>query len=455
MKQKITALAVIFSSILLSSCSEFLNIEKPRDHLVKPAVFTSDRSAEAALTGIYGTMSDISSSLAARLHLVTGLYSDELSYTGNEDNYDQMLTNNIQSTSGIVDGIWTDLYKYIYYVNSVLEGLEASDDVSDAVRTRLTGEAKLIRAFCYFYLCNLWGEVPLIISSDYRKNESLPRTPLPEVYAQIINDLQEAGELLVDIELTGERTRPDKYAAAALLARVYLFREDWEKAAQAASYVIQSGKFSLEELADCFLKDSHETIWQLASVNPDYNTFIGQQVIPASETQIPYYPLSESFGNSFEEEDQRPNVWTDTMTAAGIFYRYPYKYKIRTGSDPLEELLIVSRLAELYLIRAEAFARTGKLSQATEALNKIRRRAGLTDVTAESGEELLLAIERERRTELFLEWGHRWFDLKRTGRAGDLMEDKKGSDWQPDDLLWPIPLSQIEANPYLSQNIGY
>lgn len=455
MKQKIPALAVLFASILLSSCSEFLNIEKPRDQLVKPAVFISDRSAEAALIGIYGTMSDIGSTLSARLHLVTGLCSDELSYTGNEDNYDQMFTNNIQSTSGIVEGLWTDLYKYIYYANSILEGIEAADDISEAVKTRLNGEAKLIRAFCYFYLCNLWGEVPLITSSDYRRNELLPVAPLTEIYDRIIADLQMAADLLDAVEMTGERTRPDRYVALALLARVYLFREDWEKAAQAATEVIQSGKFSLEELSDCFLKDSQETIWQLASVNPNYNTFIGQQVIPASQNQIPRFIFSEAFANSLEKGDQRATAWIDTVTVTGILYPFPYKYKFRTGTDPVHEFLVLTRLAEVYLIRAEALASLGKLNIASEDLNIIRNRAGLENLTPDNKMQLLLAIEQERRAELFLEWGHRWFDLKRTGRADDILQEQKTPEWQTTDMLWPIPLSQIEANPFLTQNPGY
>lgn len=446
---------MVFACFLTGSCSEFLEIDKPKDQLVKTAVFVSDQSAEAAMVGIYSEMSDISSPVSAKLHLATGLYSDELSFTGNDGAYNQMLENNLQNTNGLVQDVWTYLYRYIYYSNSIIEGLESSKEISEPIKLRLTGEAKLIRAFCYFYLCSLWGDVPLVTGSDYRQNESSPRVPVGDLYSFIIADLQQAVELLDDVKLEDQRIRPDRYTASALLARVYLYVEDWEKALQAASDVIQSGEFSLETLSDCFLNDSRETIWQLASVNPNYNTLIGQQLIPASETQIPNYPLSESFADSFEEEDQRVNIWTDTVTAAGMFFRYPYKYKVRSGNNPLQEFLIISRLAELYLIRAEALARLGNLSAALEDLNIIRNRAGLADYPVSSEDELFLAIQKERRAELFLEWGHRWFDLKRWGRADDILQELKAPEWQSNDILWPIPLSQIEANPYLTQNAGY
>lgn len=455
MKRIIKVTTVTFTCILLYSCSEFLNIDKPKDQLVKPAVFTSDRSAEAALAGIYSSMADINSAISARLHLAAALCSDELYHTYMESSYDQMLTNNIQNTNGAVDDIWTDLYKYIYYTNSILEGLVASDDVSSTTKTRLTGEAKLVRALCFFYLCNLWGEVPLTTISDYRENESLPRSSLSEIYSFIIKELEEAYQMLSGTELANERTRPSKQAAMAFLARVHLFQQDWQKAARAASEVIESELFKLEDLSGCFLKDSRETIWQLAAVNPDYNTFIGQQVIPASETTIPRYVLLEAFANSIEDGDQRISDWTSTAIVRGINYRFPYKYKLGTASDQAQEFLVISRLAELYLIRAEALARLGNLDEAHVDLNVIRNRAGLDDLTGNSKEELLLAIEQERRVEFFLEWGHRWLDLKRTGRSDDVLQELKAPEWQASDTLWPIPLSQIEANPYLTQNPGY
>jgi hypothetical protein len=137
----------------------------------------------------------------------------------------------------------------------------------------------------------------------------------------------------------------------------------------------------------------------------------------------------------------------------------PFKYKPFNPDKPeTVEYSTVLRLAEQYLIRAEARARQGNdLTGAAEDLNAIRGRAGATPVDPNSSQdELLLAVELERRKEFFFEWGHRWFDLKRTGRASVFLAPLKGTTWQSSDELYPIPASEIAQNPHLNpQNNGY
>ncbi len=119
---------------------------------------------------------------------------------------------------------------------------------------------------------------------------------------------------------------------------------------------------------------------------------------------------------------------------------------------------MVLRLAEQYLIRAEARAETGDLTGALDDLNVIRSRAGLANSTASTQEEILAAILHERQTELFTEWGHRWLDLKRTGNVDDVMPTvaaEKGGSWETTDQFYPVPLSEIDRNPNLTQTPGY
>jgi hypothetical protein len=112
-------------------------------------------------------------------------------------------------------------------------------------------------------------------------------------------------------------------------------------------------------------------------------------------------------------------------------------------------------LAELYLVRAEALAMQNNLTAALSDLNMIRKRAGLSNLpTNLNKEQILSAISQERRVELFIEWAHRWFDLKRTGNAITVLRPLKPS-LEESDLLYPIPYSQLETNPYLLQNPGY
>jgi hypothetical protein len=158
--------------------------------------------------------------------------------------------------------------------------------------------------------------------------------------------------------------------------------------------------------------------------------------------------------SAFETGDQRKVAWTKTVTISGVPYTYPYKYKIGNNATSITENNILLRFSEQYLIWAEARAQLGNLSGAINDLNIIRTRAGLANTPAVSQADILKAIQVERRVELFTELGFRWFDLKRWGIAAQVLAPLK-PDWQETDLLYPIPLSQIDYNPFLTQNPGY
>ncbi len=176
-----------------------------------------------------------------------------------------------------------------------------------------------------------------------------------------------------------------------------------------------------------------------------------------SKFSNPVY-LSAFLLNSFEEGDKRKNNWVGlTVVGTDSFY-FPHKYKIGSYGDPVSEYLMVLRLSEQYLIRAEARAHQGDFTGALEDLNTVRARAGLTEVTSTDKEQILDFILHERRVELFSEWGHRWLDLKRTGKVDDVMVDvttKKGGSWNTNWQLYPLPLSDLQKDMNLTQNMGY
>jgi hypothetical protein len=173
------------------------------------------------------------------------------------------------------------------------------------------------------------------------------------------------------------------------------------------------------------------------------------------------YPvyLSNQLINSFEQADQRRANWIRSVTGGNsTTYYYPSKYKSATLNAPVTEYQMVLRLGEQYLIRAEARAHLNKITDALSDLNVIRHRAGLHDTTATNQDSLLDLIYHERQVELFTEWGHRWLDLKRTGKIDDVMGKVavlKGTTWSPNWTLYPIPLYDIIQNPNLGQNPGY
>jgi len=319
------------------------------------------------------------------------------------------------------------------------------------LKSRLEGEARFVRALAHFYLINLWGDAPLVLGTDFTLNNIITKSPMDDVYIQIVDDLSFAKSVLpADFSWSnGERVRLNKFAAEAMLARVYLFTGRWPEAAAEATGLIESTLFQLEpSLDDVFKKNSRETILQLwTDQRPnELLTFY------ADEFGGPLNgALSEGFVSGFEAGDQRLVKWVELLTFGGQPIYRPLKY--RSLSLPSEEYSAVLRLAEQFLIRAEARAKQGDLSGGEADLNVIRQRAGLAEVSGLTSTELLQAILLERRSELFTEWGHRWLDLKRTNSAeAILMPIKPG--WRKEAELYPIPESQILTN-NIGQNAGY
>lgn len=451
---------IIFASLQLQltlSCKKFVEIPPSPSQITIDKVFENDASATRAVIGIYSQMIGSNNLFCSgNTTFYPGLCADELSHYS-IDWRQEFLKNEITlSNHELLSNVfWVPAYKYIYTANACLEGLERSVSLTKAIKRTLIGEAKFIRAFCYFYLINLFGDVPLITSTNYDENSVKPRASKSEIYDQIIADLLDAQDKLDQAYPTAERVRPNKWTATALLARVYLFKQSWSKAAEQASLVISSGFYTINSnLDNVFIKSSNETIFQLQPGPGIINTWEGNIILPPTSFSMPTYLLTSELLNSFEQGDKRKTNWVKSRSFSGQTYFYPSKYKIQT-SPTLNEYYIYLRLSEQYLIRSEARAQLNDISGSQADLNIIRNRAGLSNTAATDKNSLLLAIEQERRVELFSEWGHRWFDLVRTNRANTILGTLKPSTWQSTDILWPIPNSQLNLNPSLTQNLGY
>jgi starch-binding outer membrane protein, SusD/RagB family len=265
------------------------------------------------------------------------------------------------------------------------------------------------------------------------------------------------------LNVTTERTRPTLWAATALLARVYLYMKDWTGADSAATALIAGGGYSLCSLNSVFLSNSTEAIWQLQPVTGQTQNTLEAilYIIPATGLNIANpISLSSSQMASFEPGDQRVGNWADSVVVNGVAYYYPYKYKINDPTAPISEYIMVMRLAEQYLIRAEAKTQEGNISAAQSDLNVVRGRASLPATTASTPSDMLTAVLHERQVEMFSEWGNRWLDLKRTGNVNAVMGtdgvcSQKGGVWNSDWQLYPIPLSDIQYDKNLVQNPDY
>jgi hypothetical protein len=448
---------IVMISIPFYSCKKFVEIEPPKDYAVAATIFDDDQSAISAVAGLY---SQLTSSELYITHggtsVFCGLAADEIINTANNSTYDPFKTNSLTANNSVITNrFYNRAYIYIYHANAIITGLSKASTVTPAVSKQLMGEAKCLRAFLYFYLVNLYGDIPLITSTDYKTNATLPRASKETIYKQVTEDLLEAIELLPSAYPTGNRARINKWAAYALLSRVYLFTRQWAEAESSATSVINAGVYSLVPLNNVFLPSSSETIWQIAPP-PATNSAEGSAFLPSSGTARPTFALTSYLLADFEPGDQRnlAGNWIRSNINGGQTYYYPYKYKVKSAPST-QEYNIAIRLAEILLIRAEAFARQGKIEESQADLNAVRTRAGLTNTLAGSEPALLDAILHERRTELFTEWGHRWFDLKRIGKIDMVLSAVKGTNWQSTDSLWPIPFAQIQLNSFLTQNEGY
>lgn len=444
---------------ILNSCDSFTETDMPTAELNTTAVFEEINTANSAMTSIFAKIRD-NGMLTGKTNGMSremGLYSDELTWYGNSaQSSANFFTNTIIPTHSTLATWWNNAYSQIYAANAVIEGVSASKKLKQEDKDRLIGEAKFVRAFIHFNLSELWGNVPYVTGTEYKFNSTIHKLPLQEVYSKIIEDLKEASVLLPQEYTDPTRTLPNSYAVKALLARVYLNQGDWTNAVANSTAIINNTMTYqwITELNDVFLKESTTTIWQYGPRTATRNTDDGTTFIFNSGPPLAV-ALTNDLVNAFESGDQRKQKWIRSRSKGTNIWYHAYKYKKTGSSTPQTEFTIVLRLAEMYLIRAEARARQGELDGAKEDLNKIRNTAGLANTTAITQEEILEAILRERRVELFTEFGHRFMDLKRFGALDKELTDKKAS-WQSTDRLLPLPQRELNLNPNLEpQNNGY
>ena len=450
-------------------CNKFVKVPEPINSVTTGQVFSTDATAIAAILGIYSNMSGSEGQQSFSDYLTTfylGESADEL--TDGDYVYNLYLINELTASFGNTLGsyFWVPAYYDIYNANAVISGAQASTGMSTGGKTELTGEAKFIRAFCYFYLTNIYGDLPLVLSVDFNQTVLLPRTSQAGIYQQIISDLQDAQRTLPsDFSLSGgQPIRANKWAATSLLARVYLYRQNWTGADSAASAVINSNQFRLVSLDSVFLANSAEAILQLQSqtINYPYATWEGYNFIPYDSTSSVTVWLTSQLLSAFEDSDQRRVNWVDSTDYNGQYYDYAFKYKVQVGNAnaaPLENYTLL-RFAEQYLIRAEADAHGGGggIPQSIADLNVIRMRAGLPAYSGANDQQSILnAIMHENRIEFFAELGHRWLDLRRWGLAIQTLGaiSYKAGNIDSTQLLYPIPPSEIQTDPNLTQNPGY
>lgn len=468
---------IAFASLLMLlvwSCSDndFLNVDS-RER-IEAQDSEENYTPEQFLTGVYGMFTDWD--YAFSFLAVTEIISDNADKgsspgdTGADKNLFDELT--FTSTAGSLRDMWKRWYKTIGRATQSIEYTENYGLTDESYKNRLIGEAKFLRAVCYFWLVRGWGDVPL------QHINPAERAPKEDVYAFIEQDLKDAMAVLPTSYSASDLGRATKGAAQGLLSKVYLYEKKWQDAYDAANEVINSPAYGYE------LLDDYSMIWRVEGENSSESLFEIQArgdspahgVQQYSQTQGArgttgwgwgFNTPSENLLKAFNDEGDVVRRNATIMFRNSVLYdgyvlgntenpMYNYKaYSSKNkGAGDTDKNIRYLRLGEIYLIKAEAANELGQTTQALGALNEVRRRVDLPDVTTTNKEELRKAIWKERRLELAFEHD-RWFDLIRTGQAKDAMAANGKNFVVGKHELFPIPNQQTIDTPDMTQNPGW
>ncbi len=480
-----TAIIALFS---LNSCEKFLDLEPVSDGIAvsntgaDSILYHSASEAEAALAGVYA---DFKNEYYQLDYFVNGDAQSDDAYAGGDNPANFQIDDyRIDAINLNVSRDWAYLYSTIGKANAVINNTQAVNDpaLTAQRKAEIIGEASFIRAFMYFQLVQLWGDVPLqlkevkTISAD-QLDDIYPlifpaRAPKEEIYRQIIADLELA---LAGVRVTApHKGFVTKGAVNTMLARVYATQEphDWNRVNEYCDAVIAGGYTLLPDydmLWNNSQENSPEAIFEI-----NYNGGItdgnwGTKIFRGLDWKkfnLPSNDLVRAF--DAEGDTKRKNSSIIFLDVTGKWSdphwpqtKYPFINKYRTFTEGSNQNYIFYRLADVLLLKAEALNELGDLAGAAELVNRIRTRVNLPNTAAASQSDMRLAIEKERRLELAFE-GHRWYDLKRTGRAIAVMNavtgagnENLGYDLNEQRLLWPIPQAELDKNSKLTQNPGY
>jgi hypothetical protein len=435
------------------ACEKFVEIPESKNQIESKAVYADSAATTSALLGIYFTMGAAANSAFSSLKYLN-LYTDDFNYTATIPIAQEFAQSSISSNNSYNSSFWTALYSVIYQSNLMCYGVDSSP-LSVKAKDLFKGEALFLRSLAYYYLALCYGDVPLILNGDVNQNKLAGQKTATIVLEQVIADLLLAKELLPDDYQGLGKGRANKYAVLSLLARISLHQQNWQKAFEYANQVI-AGNYGLGTLNTTFTANAKETIFEFWNPNgflPDASAYI-----PPSSTALPPYTLSVQLLDSYPTNDRRKSEWVafNTVTTSGLVVIYPYmaKYKNRVAGSRTEYLVCL-RLAEQYLIRAEAQANLEQTDGAIADLNKIRERAGLTALYDLDEVNCLIEIAAERRREFFGEGAIRFADLKRRGELNAVMSVHRSS-WRIGvSQVLPIPANEIIYNTNLIQNEGY
>ena len=448
-KQISPQIAIVVALGLLASCDDYLTVE-PRESISDELAIADKTSLNTALRGAYRSLGS------------GGYYGGTYVQLGfvPSGNVVYQVFNNLQDLNflpedGSFQSAWSAIYRTINITNHIIQkaGGIADINLTEAERQQIIGEAHFIRALAYFDLARAFGGVPLKLAPtvDIANDATLSRSSISDTYAQVHSDLDVAE---VNVGNSVNRVRATRHAVWALKARYYLYNHQWDKAIEYATRVIdQSDSYNLVFPFDSWFKNgvsqTAESVFEVAFSAQNTNDLRttmsllakgGEYRFRPSDGVVSVLKKSDTGGDRLALIDSVKQT-NATLYAGALYYRTP-------ATDPS----YILRIAEQYLIRAEARAQADDLSGAIDDLNTVRERAKLPHTDAVARDAILDAILDERRLE-FLWESHRYFDLARTGNLKREIEALKPNlTITEKHNLFPIPSNEVilgglEQNP--------
>lgn len=513
MKKIHKTLVVLGLMVSSSSCNNMLNPEPVGTQTVD-VTFTDFSGSLAAVNGIYNVLSGGNLYRGNNNMLYIDLASDDImnqskvtSSSYSLVDYFELVANNSQTFE-----LWDDFYKIIYRSNLVINRVPSIEYPTAQIRNsagtlfkdQFVGEAKFMRAFAYFNLMRLFGDVPLRTSEIKSAGEvNIPRTPTAQVYNQIIEDLKDAAvKLPPSYSGSGngnERGRPTRWSALAMLADVFLTQKNYSEARTTANQILSQSGLSLNaRYTDNFAarggqENSSESLFEVqfsngglgngtAPLGNNYGFIMGatNETNGGVVSLASYRPTNNldpenesgfrgGLIQEFEEGDLRRDVcFAQGRSGTGVIQWLTVKHHVAGSGAVGQANFPIYRFAEVILILAEATNESSVLdANSLEQLNRLRRRAfGLPLSTASPQRDIAAGltqaqyrelIRSERRKELAME-NKRWFDLVRYGFDYTnlvLKSNQQRNNFTREKMLFPIAQIEIINNPQLTQNAGY
>ena len=505
--KRIVLLLLFILTVTFGCDDDFINLTN-KEQLSADSFWQTEQHATQAMIAAYGPLQGYNGSkwtFFEEMYIGMAFKSDDI--LNAPTHYGKSIADFTHGTDDITfTSIWKSYYTGIFYTNQILENVPGIEAISQETRDEIVGEAKFLRALYNFQLIVLFENIPLVMSVPANSDEFYPSQESPEkVWQQIIADLLDAELKMVDSHDGDNTGRASKYAAKALLGKVYLFMENWSAAHAKFEEVIDEGGYSLndnyEDNFNGLGENGDEAVFEIqftgdrSSGNDERHPINFEAAPGALGGWELFYPsdwlAAEMLNDKTESGEYSDRVYgsiffddpnsvmngpgadmvdipyadvKDDLTNPTFFKKFVYHFDLNFYSGINVALI---RYADVLLMYAEALNEDNQTSDAIDYVNMVRERSNAALLGAMSKEELRTQIRHhERPVELAMEWGIRWFDLYRWNAGSTAKEsirqtlidhNKPNAEnfTEGKNEIYPIPLSEMNKNENLVQNDNF